>query len=95
MDAYCYCPQCGENEKFDESDIRLDVERHCGKCNTIMITHCPNSECPQYIIETLDRDFCPCGTKYLNIEIARQKYKNDHTYKPRRPRPKGIDLSGF
>ena len=85
MEAYCYCPKCGHYEIFDTArdDIRFDAERHCGKCGEQMVTRCPNEQCPQFFIESLNILYCPCGQKLPNIELATKKYKDSSRIKPR------------
>lgn len=78
MMIFIYCPKCGYYERidYDNTDVRLDVEMHCGKCNALMITHCPNPDCPIYLIEKLDNNFCKCGTEYPDISKTRIKPKS-------------------
>jgi len=85
MKMFFYCQKCGCYESFDydNTDIRPDAERHCGDCGAKMITRCPNTECPQWIIEDLSRKFCPCGTELPRIEIAYQRFIDNHRVKPR------------
>lgn len=85
MNVFIYCPNCGYYEKFDydNTDNRFDVETHCGECGKTMVTHCSNPECPQYLIESLENNYCKCGTEYIDIKKTQKRINKSNQFPTR------------